>query len=80
MTLNENIPDHPLPSSWYYRHEPLCPVFFLIRLYSLYGGGFIVTIPVRLILYINYISPLSPSPHHLKVIARDFFVLFHIGI
>jgi hypothetical protein len=44
------------------------------------GGGFVVTIPVRLILYINYISPLSPSPHHLKVIARDFFVLFHIGI
>jgi hypothetical protein len=29
---------------------------FFIRIYSLYRGGFIVTIPIRLILYINYIA------------------------
>jgi hypothetical protein len=32
---------------------------FFIRIYSLYGGRFIVTIPIRLILYISYIAPLS---------------------
>jgi hypothetical protein len=46
--------------------------------------GFIVTIPIRLILYIStlppIISPPQPLPAPLKAIARDFLVLFHIGI
>jgi hypothetical protein len=48
----------------------------------LYRGRFIVTIPIRLILYISYITPISsnPSAAPLKAIARGFFVLFHIGI
>jgi hypothetical protein len=47
-------------------------------------GGFIVTIPIRLILYIIYIAPIDSPPHPLftplKAIARGFLVLFHIGI
>jgi hypothetical protein len=44
-------------------------------------GGFLVAIPNRLILYIFKISPTSlPLPASLKVIAKDFFVLFHISI
>jgi Flp pilus assembly protein protease CpaA len=55
-------------------------------------GGFIMTIPIRLILYISYIitivSPLIPLPTALKGIAlkaiatalRSFFILFHVGI
>jgi hypothetical protein len=47
------------------------------------GGGFVVTILIRLILYISYIAPwslpLSPLPTPLKAIIRSFLVLFHIG-
>jgi hypothetical protein len=47
-------------------------------------GGFIVTIPIRLILYIIYMAPIVspplPFPTPLKAIARGFLVLFHIGI
>jgi hypothetical protein len=45
-------------------------------------GGFIVTIPIRFIVYITYIalSSLNPLPTPLKTIARDFLVLFHISI
>jgi hypothetical protein len=34
---------------------------FFVRIYSLYGGrgGFVVTIPIRLILYIIYIAPIQ---------------------
>jgi hypothetical protein len=43
-----------------------------------------VTIPIKAILYINYIAPIvsssQPLPTLLKAIARDFFVLFHVGI
>jgi hypothetical protein len=55
-----------------------------IRIYSLYiREGFIVTIPIRLILYIR--SPpsslhLNPLPTPLKAITRGFFVLPHISI
>jgi hypothetical protein len=39
---------------------------------------------ITLILYISYIAPIvSPTnllPDPLKAIARDFFVLFHIGV
>jgi hypothetical protein len=35
-----------------------------------------MTIPIRLILYISYLASL-PAPF--KAIARDIFVLFHIG-
>jgi hypothetical protein len=55
-----------------------------IRIYSLYRQEFVVTIPVRPILYIVYIAPiicpLNPLPTPLKAVARDFLVLFHIGI
>jgi hypothetical protein len=38
-----------------------------IRIYSLYGVRFLVTIPIRLILYIIYIAPIvsppQPTPH-----------------
>jgi hypothetical protein len=48
------------------------------------GGGFIVKILIRLILYIVYIapiiSPLNPLSAPLKAIARGFLVLFHVGI
>jgi hypothetical protein len=57
---------------------------FLIRIYSLYRGGFVVTSLIRLILYVIYITPsslpLSPFPNPLKAIARGFLVLFHIDI
>jgi hypothetical protein len=43
-----------------------------------------VTIPIRLILYIIYITSIvsPPQPPHipLQAIARDFLVLFHIGV
>jgi hypothetical protein len=43
-----------------------------------------VTIPIRLILYISYtasiVSPLNPLKAPLRAIARGFLVLFHIGI
>jgi hypothetical protein len=43
-----------------------------------------VTIPIKLILYIIYISPwslpISPLPTLLKAIARGILVLFHLGI
>jgi hypothetical protein len=49
---------------------------FFIRKYSLYGG-FIVTILIKLILYIGYITPsslpISPLPTPLKAIARGLF-------
>jgi hypothetical protein len=48
------------------------------------GHPRIVTILIRLILYISYIAPIvsphSTFPTPLKVFARGFFVLFHIGI
>jgi hypothetical protein len=47
-------------------------------------GGFAVTILIRLILHIIYISPIfspsQPLPTILKAIARGFLVLFHTGI
>jgi hypothetical protein len=47
-------------------------------------GGFIVTILLRLILYISYttsiVSPLNPLPTPLRAIARGFLVLLHVGI
>jgi hypothetical protein len=49
-------------------------------------GGFIVTIPIRLVLYIIYFAPhcssllLSLLPTPLKAIARGYLILFHIGI
>jgi hypothetical protein len=47
-------------------------------------GGFIVTIPIRLILYISYITPIISPPQHppcpIKAIVRGFFGLFHIAI
>jgi hypothetical protein len=53
-------------------------------IYSLYRRGFIMTIFIRLILYISYIAPiicnLNSLPSPLKTTARGFFVLFHIGI
>jgi hypothetical protein len=50
--------------------------------YICYGGGF-MTIPISLILVAlpPYPTlPLHPLPVPLKAVARDFFVLFHIGI
>jgi hypothetical protein len=51
--------------------------------YIHYMGGLVVTIPIRLILYISYIarciSP-QPLPTPPKAIATGFLVLFHIGI
>jgi hypothetical protein len=42
-----------------------------------------MTIPIRFILYIIFIAPLSlplnPCPTPLKAIARGFLVLFHTG-
>jgi hypothetical protein len=35
-------------------------------MYSLYMGEFIVTILIRLILYISYITPTISPPPHLK--------------
>jgi hypothetical protein len=57
----------------------LCSSDFFINF--LYGGwGFIVTILIRLILYISYIAPIvsppQPPPLQLKAIARDFLVCF----
>jgi hypothetical protein len=53
-------------------------------------GGFIVTIPIRFILYTIYIAPhclsstpsslLNPLLSPLKAIARGFLVLFHVGM
>jgi hypothetical protein len=47
-------------------------------------GGFIVTILVRLTLYISYttpiISPPQSLPTPLKAIARGFLVIFHVSI
>jgi hypothetical protein len=52
-------------------------------IYSLYRRGFIVTIPIRLILYTIYIAPIITSlnllPALLKAIGRGFLVLLHIG-
>jgi hypothetical protein len=53
------------------------------KIYLLCKGGVIVTIPIRLILYIR--SPpsslhLNPLPTPLKAITRGFFVLPHISI
>jgi hypothetical protein len=49
-----------------------------------YTGGFTVTNPIRLVLYIISIAPITsptqPPPTPLKAIARGFLVLFHIGI
>jgi hypothetical protein len=46
-------------------------------------GGFIVTIPIKLTLYIGQIAPIFPSPQPLptplKTIVRGFFVLFHVS-
>jgi hypothetical protein len=57
---------------------------FFIRIYSLYRGGFILTILIGFILYISYITlivcPPQPSPNPLKAITRGFFVLLHTGI
>jgi hypothetical protein len=59
------------------------PVNFLLG-YVCCTGGFSVTIPNRLTLYIGWITPQSlpldllPAP--LAAIARGFFVLFHVGI
>jgi hypothetical protein len=43
-------------------------------------GGFIVTITIRLVLYIGYIAPIispsTPLPTPLKEIAKGFIVLF----
>jgi hypothetical protein len=48
------------------------------------GGRFIVTILIRLISHISYITPIvslpQPPPIPLKAIARGFFVLSHICI
>jgi hypothetical protein len=61
-------------------------IFFIIfvKIYSLYRGEILVTILIRLILYIIYIAPIIPHPNHLptplKATARGFIVLFHIGI
>jgi hypothetical protein len=53
-------------------------------IYSSCRRGFIVTIAVRLTLYISYItpimSPLNPFPTPLKAISRSFFVPFHRSI
>jgi hypothetical protein len=47
-------------------------------------GDFVVTIPIRLKLYIGYIAPIvslpSPLATPLKAIPRGCLVLFHIGI
>jgi hypothetical protein len=47
-------------------------------------GGFLVTIPIRLVLYVGYIAsmslPLGPLPTPLKAVARGFLVLFHTRI
>jgi hypothetical protein len=55
-----------------------------IRIYSLYRREFIVTFPIRLILYISYIvpiiSPLNSLPASVKEIERGFFVQLHISI
>jgi hypothetical protein len=54
---------------------------YFIRIYSLYWG-FIVTIPNRLIIYIDYITPTIsfpwPPPHPLEATARGLIVLFHM--
>jgi hypothetical protein len=62
--------------------------FFIIIKFSLgnihYTGGFIVTILIRLILYIICIAPivstLQPTPTPLKAITRGYLALFHVGI
>jgi hypothetical protein len=55
-----------------------------VMVYSLCRRGFIMTFPIRLILYIGYIAPFicpsNPLPVLFKRIARIFVVLFHIGI
>jgi hypothetical protein len=60
----------------------LCFTKFSLEYIHYTGWG--VTIPIRLLLYISYIAPLSlplnPLPVPLKTIARGFFVLFHIAI
>jgi hypothetical protein len=47
-------------------------------------GEFIMTILIRLILYIGFITLIisspQPFPAPLKEIARDFFILFNISI
>jgi hypothetical protein len=47
-------------------------------------GGFIVTIPLRLTLYIIYIAPIisppQPPPHPTYSNCKGFSVLFHTGI
>jgi hypothetical protein len=53
---------------------------FFTRIYSLYRGGFIVTILIRLILYINLLPPSVSLPAPIKAIMRSFLALFHIGI
>jgi hypothetical protein len=65
----------------------LLVIFFKIHIFLLgyicYIGGFIVSVLVRLTLYLSYIAPiisLNHLPTTLKAIARGFFVLFHIGI
>jgi hypothetical protein len=47
--------------------DAYCFYEFFIRVYLLHRGEFIVTIPIRLIVYISYIvpiiSPPQPPPH-----------------
>jgi hypothetical protein len=48
-----------------------------------WGEEFVVTIPIRLILYIISIAPIvsppQPLPHPIKAIARGFLVLFRMS-
>jgi hypothetical protein len=61
--------------------------FFLYKIFNklfiTWWGRFKVTIPIRLTLYITYISPIispQPLPNPPQVIAKGFLVLFYIGI
>jgi hypothetical protein len=68
------------------RAFPWCCTLFIYEflfVYTHYTGGFIVTIPVRLILYMSYIVPMSlplyplPTPH--KAVAPCFPHLYHMS-
>jgi hypothetical protein len=54
---------------------------FLIMIYSLYRRGFIVTIPIRLILYISFIAPIiSPPNPSVFFYWKEISILFKIPV
>jgi hypothetical protein len=53
-------------------------LFVLLDIFTIQVGGFVVTIPIRLLLYIIYIAPIVSSPqpslHHTYSDCKRFLI------